>query len=91
MPSEGINAMANMSIPMPPIQCVKERQNSIPFGSASISDSMEQPVVEKPEHDSKKASAKPGMLPVIIKGTAPRAVEISQHNVTMRKPSLILS
>lgn len=91
MPREGINAMAKMRIPIPPIQCVKERQKTIPFGNASTSERIEEPVVEKPEQDSKNASAGLGMLPVATKGTAPRMPAISQHRLTMRNPSRTLS
>ena len=50
--------MASMktSTPIPPIQCVKLRQNSIPFGKPSITRKIDAPVVEKPEHVSKNAS-----------------------------------
>ena len=63
----------------------------MPLGRDSMSDNIEAPVVEKPEHDSKKASAKPVMLSVTINGMAPRTAEMNQHRVTIRKPSLTLS
>lgn len=50
-------------IPIPPIQWVKLRQNKMDFGSASISVKMEDPVVVKPDTDSKKALVKKGMAP----------------------------
>ncbi len=53
IPREGISAIANTRIPMPPIQWVKERQNRIPFGSTSTSVRIDAPVVENPEQDSK--------------------------------------
>ena len=53
---DGSRAMAKTIIPMPPSQWVKERQNNMDFGSASISARMEEPVVENPEQVSKKAS-----------------------------------
>ena len=62
IPKEGIRAMANTRMPMPPIQWVKERQKSMLLGRASISERMEAPVVEKPEQVSKKASTKFGIL-----------------------------
>ncbi len=46
----------NTSMPMPPIQWVKPRQNSIPRLSASTSASIVAPVVVKPLTVSKKAS-----------------------------------
>ena len=88
IPREGISAIANTRIPMPPIQWVKERQNRIPFGSTSTSVRIDAPVVENPEQDSKNASIGFGMLPVTTKGTAPTAAEKNQHSVTTRKPSL---
>lgn len=46
---------------MPPIQCVKERQNSRPLGRCSTAGSTEAPVVVKPETVSKKQSTYEGM------------------------------
>lgn len=43
---------------MPPIQWVKLLQNKIDFGSISISDRIEDPVVVNPETDSNMALAK---------------------------------
>jgi hypothetical protein len=53
-------------IPMPPIQWVRLLQNRIERGNASMSINMEDPVVENPEADSKKALMKPGIEPEII-------------------------
>ena len=90
-PRDGISAMAKIRIPIPPIQCVNERQNNIPLGRLSTSERIDAPVVEKPEHDSKNASAKPGMLPVVMKGMAPNMADMIQQSVTIRNPSLTLS
>ena len=49
-------AIIKDKIPIPPIQCVKERQNKTDFGNDCISVNIVAPVVEKPEQVSKKAS-----------------------------------
>jgi hypothetical protein len=43
-------------MPIPPIKCVKLRQNKILFDKDSISIKIDAPVVVKPEIVSKKAS-----------------------------------
>ena len=86
-----MRAMAKISIPIPPIQCVNDRQNRIPLGSDSISLRIDPPVVEKPDADSKNASVKLGILPVTTNGKAPIIVDISQQSVTIRNPSRTLS
>ena len=48
---------------MPPIQCVRLRQNNKDLGKISISTKIEEPVVVKPETDSKNASTKEGIAP----------------------------
>ena len=45
-PMDGIMAVANTIIPMPPSQWLKERQNRMDFGRASMSLRMDAPVVE---------------------------------------------
>ena len=62
-PRLGTSATINTIIPMPPSHWVSERQNSRDFGSASTFVSIVAPVVEKPEHISKKASMIFGMDP----------------------------
>lgn len=52
----GTTAIINRSIPMPPIQCVKLRQNKMDLGSEWIYVRMVEPVVVKPETLSKNAS-----------------------------------
>ena len=64
-PNAGINAVIKTMIPIPPSQCVKDRQNRIDLGSDSMSVNIDAPVVLKPDADSKKASAKFGMYPEI--------------------------
>ena len=71
-------------IPIPPSQWVNERQKSMDFDRASTSVSMVDPVVEKPEHISKKASAGFGMFPDITSGTPPITDARSQASVTKR-------
>ena len=64
-------ATANTIIPIPPIQCVKLRQNNTPFGTISISFKIEAPVVVNPDMVSKKAFVILGIAPVAIYGIAP--------------------
>ena len=65
----------------------KLRQKSIPCGSTSTSVRMVEPVVVKPLTVSKKASAKFGMQPEIIKGSAPITNIRIHESATMTKPS----
>ncbi len=53
--------MMRTIIPIPPIQCVKLLQKSIDFGIDSISINIDDPVVVKPETDSKIALTTDGM------------------------------
>ncbi len=52
-------------IPIPPIQWVRLLQKRMDRGRASISVKMDEPVVENPEADSKKALVKFGIEPEI--------------------------
>jgi hypothetical protein len=52
-------------IPRPPIHCVRLLQNSIEYGRISTFFRIEEPVVEKPEVDSKKALINDGIVPLI--------------------------
>jgi hypothetical protein len=78
-------------IPMPPIQCVRLRQNRIENGSISTFFKIDEPVVEKPDVDSKKASTNDGMDPLIRYGRAPRTEKTIHERVTERNPSLLLN
>ena len=60
----GKTASAKTRIPMPPIQWVKLRQNSIPRDRLSTSVRMLEPVVVKPDTVSKKLSTKLGISPL---------------------------
>ena len=51
--SEGRMAMVKNRIPKPPIHCISERQNRMPWGRHSTSSRMVAPVVVKPEMLSK--------------------------------------
>ena len=61
------------------------------LGIASISVSIEAPVVLKPEHDSNTASANPGIAPEIINGAAPTREQTSHVRDTTKNPSLDLN
>ena len=56
--------MVRTIIPIPPIQCVALRQNKMPFGMASMSVKIEDPVVEYPDKVSKNALVIDGIVPV---------------------------
>ena len=60
----GITAITKTNTPIPPIQWVKDLQNRIPIGSASISVRIVDPVVVKPDTVSKNASIGLDILPV---------------------------
>ena len=91
MPIDGRSAVASTTIPMPPSQCVNERQKSTDFACDSISVIIVAPVVEKPEHSSKNASKGFGIAPVKTIGTAPMMELTIQIKLTIKKPSLCLS
>ena len=86
-PLMGMTAMRNTSTPMPPIQCVKLRQNRPERERLSMSFKIEAPVVVKPEVVSKKASTKWGMSPLIRKGTQPSSDIASHDRPTQVNPS----
>ena len=52
--------MVKNTIPKPPIHCMNERQNRMPWGSVETSSMMEAPVVVKPDMVSKNASVNDG-------------------------------
>ena len=77
----------NTSTPMPPIQWVKLRQNSMQRDSASTSVRMLEPVVVKPDTVSNMASMKCGISPLMTKGRAPVTLSRIQLSATTAKPS----
>ena len=85
--TEGMMAIIITSTPIPPIQCVNERQNNMPRGRDSTSLRMEAPVVVNPEMDSNSASSTRGMAPLSRKGSAPKADSRIQPSATMANPS----
>jgi hypothetical protein len=78
-------------IPIPPIQCVKLLQNKIEYGSISTFFRIDEPVVDNPEVDSKNASVKEGIVPLIRYGKVPRSEKMTQERVTARNPSLFVN
>ena len=79
--------MVKNTIPKPPIQCEKLRQNNIPCESDSILSKIVAPVVVNPDTISKNASATEGIAPLIRKGSIPKAENRIQVNATMQYPS----
>ena len=82
-------AVASTSTPIPPSQWVKDRQNRIPLGMASISVRIEAPVVVKPEQDSKIQSMGEANVPENRKGRAPTRPVMIQIRPTAMKPSRV--
>jgi hypothetical protein len=78
-------------MPIPPIQCVRLLQNRIEKGRISTFFRIDEPVVEKPEVDSKNASTNDGMEPLNMYGKAPRTEKTTHESVTERNPSLLLN
>jgi hypothetical protein len=71
-------------MPIPPIQWVRLLQKSIEYGSTSTSVRIEDPVVENPDVDSKKAFMKFGIVPLKRYGNDPKAENRIQAIVTTR-------
>jgi len=88
--NDGKMIIINPIMPRPPIQWVRLLQNRMLYGSASISFRTEDPVVVKPEQDSKQASVKEGMEPLNRKGKVPNRITINHESVTERNPSLFV-
>ena len=88
-PASGRIASRNTSTPIPPIQCVKLRQNSVQCESTSTSGTTLAPVVVKPETVSNSASVKRGISPEKTKGRAPKILSTIQQRATVTKPSFI--
>ena len=84
LPKKGINDIAKIRIPIPPIHCVKLRQKCSDFGNTSIFSSVELPVVVNPHMLSKKASVKFGMAPLIRNGSVPNSTIANQVDVTVK-------
>ena len=79
--------MTRTMIPMPPSQWVRERQNRIPWGRASMSANTVAPVVVSPDMASNTALGTDVSTPVRTKGRAPRTDDASHAKATMAKPS----
>jgi hypothetical protein len=69
-------------IPIPPIQCVRLLQKRIEKERLSTSFTTVEPVVVKPEEDSKKALIKEGIDPEIIYGKVPSRIKSIQDRAT---------
>ena len=80
--NEGSTAMVKKTMPRPPIHCMSDRQNRMPWGSRSTSSMMVAPVVVNPDMVSKKASVRLVMLPCMMKGNMPKTENTTQASVT---------
>jgi hypothetical protein len=81
---EGNINMTRTMNPKPPSQWVRLLQKSIEYGSISTFAIIEEPVVVKPELDSKKASMKEGIVPLRIYGRVPNTRKINHDSTTIR-------
>jgi len=86
-----MRATVKATIPIPPSQCIWVLQTFIDTGSVSIEERIVAPVVVKPETLSKKASVKDGIVPEIIKGTAPKRLAKVHAHATTANPLLVES
>ena len=77
-------AMVKNTMPSPPNQCIRLRQNKMEWGRESMSLRAVAPVVVKPDILSKNATEKSPVYPPTIKGRAPMAEKVSQERVTQR-------
>ncbi len=64
-PKYGRIAITSTMMPMPPSQCVSDRQKSTPWGRDSTSANTVAPVVVKPDIASKSAAIGESRTPVI--------------------------
>src|SRR5664279_6087553 len=78
----GMRERETKIIPAPPSHCVRLLQKRIPFGMVSTSGRMDAPVVVNPDIDSKNASPKLVIEPLIRKGRVPKRLKRSQIPVT---------
>ena len=74
-------------MPIPPIQCVKLRQNREAWESASTSVRMLEPVVVNPETVSKKQSTREGISLLKKNGSPPKKERMIQVRPTAIMPS----
>ena len=87
-PASGTIQSTKTNTPIPPIQCVKLRQNKKQFDKASTSERIVAPVVVYPDIVSNKASNRLGISPLIKNGSAPEILSTIHPNATLTNPSL---
>jgi len=83
-PNEGRITNIKTTMPIPPIKCIEERQNSNPFGRASILLRIVAPVVVYPETLSNNAFTSVNSPPQSNRGNIPMKQEIIQLNTTTK-------
>lgn len=79
--------MTSSRIPIPPTQCMPQRQSCMEGASASTLARTVAPVVVNPEVDSKKASVKVGNCGESQKGRAPKMKAPIHTDAARTKPS----
>ena len=85
--SMGNTASVNRMIPIPPIHCIIERQNTTPCGICSSPVSTVAPVVVKPAIVSKKASVTLSIAPLSKNGNMPKSEKNTHTTAVSRSPS----
>ena len=88
-PVMGTTAKRKTRTPIPPIQCVSERQRREVWDKPSTLLRMLAPVVVKPDAVSNIASVKEGISFVIMKGMHPQILNTSQDSAVATQPSLM--
>src|SRR5688572_23148703 len=87
VPSSSDLAMPNNTMPMPPSQCVKQRQSCSAGGSTSTRGRTVDPVVVNPEVDSKNASVNELKCGENQNGRHPKKHAVAHTVTTSRIPS----
>ena len=87
MPKVGRIAMKSKMTPIPPIHCVKLLHRSMLRSTCSKLSITDEPVVVKPDMDSKKASIGPNVAEKMY-GREPNIAIKSHPKATIAKPSL---
>ena len=85
-PKRGKRATVKATIPIPPSQCIWHLHTWIVIGQESTSCKIVEPVVVKPETDSKTASLKEGITPEKKRGNAPSSPVAIHASATKTMP-----
>ena len=84
MPRVGSTAMVKKMIPIPPSQCISDRQKRMEWGRSSMVGKAVAPVVVNPDIVSKKATLRRSVQWLVRKGTMPKREKMNQVEPTTR-------